>query len=146
MISVSAITPSKSKISRSIRCRCLSITSSYILAKIGRWPGAPEIHRLATDPNHHLVEVPTGTGARSTAPQSLGEGGPELQHPAPDRLVGEIDATLGQEILHVSVTQGEAHVQPDSVLDDNGRELVAGVRDRQHLSILCAAATVRPFS
>jgi hypothetical protein len=87
-----------------------------------------------------------GTGARSTAPQSLSEGGPELQHPAPDRLVGEIDATLGEEIFHVSVAQGEAQVQPDSVLDDDGRELVAGVRDRRHWSILCAAASGRHFS
>jgi hypothetical protein len=85
--------------------------------------GAPEIYRLATDPNHHLVEVPTETGARSTASQSLSEGGPELQHPAPDRLVEEIDATLGQEIPHVSVAQSEAQVNPDSVLDDDGREL-----------------------
>jgi hypothetical protein len=45
----------------------------------------------------------------------------ELQGPAADRLVGNIDATLGEHILDVTVAQSEAEVEPDGLLDDDAR-------------------------
>jgi hypothetical protein len=47
----------------------------------------------------------------------------------PDCLVADEHPALGQEFLHVAVTQGEAEVAPDGVPDNRGREaraLVAG--------------------
>jgi hypothetical protein len=44
-----------------------ALVSSALYQQVGDFAfvinGAPEIHRLATDPSHHLVEVPTGTEA-----------------------------------------------------------------------------------
>jgi hypothetical protein len=50
---------------------------------------------------------------------------PELQHPSPDRLVGEVQPELGEQILDIAEAQGEAKIQPHRVSDDVRRELVA---------------------
>ena len=64
--------------------------------------------------------------------QVAGEGGPELQSPAPNRFVRGLDAALGQEFLDIAVAEREAELEPDCMLDDLGRELVAGVGDGLH--------------
>lgn len=51
----------------------------------------------------------------------------ELQCPAADRLVGHIDATLGEHILDVTVAQSEAKIEPDGLLDDDARKAVAAI-------------------
>ena len=51
----------------------------------------------------------------------------ELQNPAPNGFVGDIEPTLGKEILDVSVAEREAQVEPDSMLDDNRRKAVATI-------------------
>ena len=51
----------------------------------------------------------------------------ELQSPAADRLVGHIDAALGEHILDVAVAQSEAELEPDGLLDDDARKAVAAV-------------------
>ena len=61
----------------------------------------------------------------TSATKFLGEQRAEPQHPSPDRLVGEVQAALGEQILDVAEAQGEARVQPHSVSDDVRRELVA---------------------
>ena len=45
--------------------------------------------------------------------------------PSGDRLVGYIDATLGEHILDVSVDQSEAKIEPEGLLDDDARKAVA---------------------
>src|SRR5215208_978084 len=45
--------------------------------------GAPQVHPLAGDPNHHLIEMPPVAGAWAGAPKSAGETRPELQNPPP---------------------------------------------------------------
>jgi hypothetical protein len=57
-------------------------------------------------------------------------------HPAPDRLVGDIHATLGEDVLNVAIAQGKAKVEPHCVLDDGRRKLVTGIGDRCHPVIL----------
>jgi hypothetical protein len=44
----------------------------------------------------------------------------ELQHPAPDGFVGDVEPALGEQILEVSVAEREAQVEPDRMLDDGG--------------------------
>jgi hypothetical protein len=72
--------------------------------------GTPEIHSLAGDPNDHLV------------PQRS-----ELQYPAPDGLVGDVEPSLGKEILDVSVAEREPQVDPDRMLYDNRRKPVTSI-------------------
>ena len=49
---------------------------------------------------------------RDVAAKLLGEQRPELQHPSPDCLIGDIQPALGQQILDIAEAEGEAKVQP----------------------------------
>jgi hypothetical protein len=51
----------------------------------------------------------------------------ELQHPAPDSFVGDVEPTLREQILHVALAQRKVQVEPHSVLDDNWRKAVTAV-------------------
>ena len=75
----------------------------------------------------HLIEMPYFPGSRPPSAQPIGEALGELQAPAPDRLVGEDDAALGQEQLDVPEAQRARVVNPDRVGDDRGREAVTMV-------------------
>jgi hypothetical protein len=46
------------------------------------------------------------------------------------------ESRLGQEFLDVSITQGEAEIQPDRVLNELGRKAMAAVAERSHADIL----------
>ena len=61
----------------------------------------------------------------TSAAKFLGEQRPELQHPSPDRFIGDIQPALGQQILDIAKAEGEAKVQPHRMPDDVRRELVA---------------------
>ena len=50
----------------------------------------------ATDLDNHFVEVPTRTGARTAAAKIARNQSAELQEPASNRFVRNIDAALGQ--------------------------------------------------
>ena len=67
---------------------------------------------------------------KATLTQPSGDHRPELQHPTPHRVIGEVEPALGEQILHVSVAQGEAEIEPNRVLDDLGREPMAAVAER----------------
>src|SRR5260370_39347314 len=56
----------------------------------------------------------------------------EFQDPAPDRLVGDIETALRQQVFNVPVAQRKAQGEPDGVPYHIGREVVTGVRDRRH--------------
>ncbi len=80
----------------------------------------------------HLVQVPARARLRPLLPQAPGDGRPELQHPAPDRLVGHLEPALREQVFDIAVAERETRVEPDRVLDDHRRKLVAGVGDRRH--------------
>ena len=48
----------------------------------------------------------------------------------PDRLVGNLDAVLGQHQLDIPEAEAERVVQPNGVADDFGRKAVTMVRIR----------------
>jgi hypothetical protein len=85
----------------------------------------PEPELSAADQNRHFVEVPLRRRPMASAAKFLGEHRPELQHPSPDCLIGDIQPALGQQILDIAEAEGEAKVQPHRVPDDVRRELVA---------------------
>ena len=49
----------------------------------------------------------------------------ELQEPPPDRLVGCVNTSLGQQFLDIPKGQGEPGIEPDRVADDFWGEAVA---------------------
>src|SRR5260370_35498259 len=51
---------------------------------------APQIHMLAGDANHHLVEGPAVARPRTRASEPAGKPGPEFHNPAPHRVVGNL--------------------------------------------------------
>ncbi len=61
------------------------------------WPVPP-----AVDHHGHLVEVPVIARLRRCASQVGGDCRAELQKPAPDRFVGDVNAALGQHLLDVT--------------------------------------------
>ncbi len=65
----------------------------------------PEIHLLASDAHRYLVRVPVPRGPRAALPEAPGYGRRELQHPAPDRLVRDVEASFGQQVPGVAVAQ-----------------------------------------
>ena len=89
--------------------------------------GTPEIHPPAGNPNHHFIQVPSIAWAGAAPPQPPRDHRAELQHPAPDGFVGNVEPALGEEILDVSVAERKAQVEPDRMLDDNRRKPVTTV-------------------
>jgi hypothetical protein len=65
----------------------------------------------------------------------------ELEHPAPDGLVGRIDAALGEHVLDVAAAECEPEVKPDGMLDDRRRKAMAGIGQTAH--VICYLAQAR---
>src|SRR6266404_8490955 len=102
--------------------------------------GAPQVHPLAGNPDYHLVEVPYVARAWAAPPQLSCDPGPEFQHPAPHRLIGNLQAALGEKFLNVAVAQGKPEIKPDSVLDDRRREAMPSVGELIHAGSLTPRA------
>jgi len=72
------------------------------------------------DPDEHLIKVPPVTGPRTTAAQAVGKALGEFLAPAPSGLVGDDNAPLSQQELHISKAEAEHVVQPNTMADDLG--------------------------
>ena len=88
---------------------------------------APEIEELTVDLQKNLVHMPGVAWPRSTLAQLGREVRAEAEAPAPDALIADHDAPLGQDQLDVTQAQAKQVVEPDSMLDYRGWEAVAGV-------------------
>jgi hypothetical protein len=86
-----------------------------------------KVHSLAGNPDHHLVQVPSVARARTATPQPARDHRSELQHPAADSFVGDVEPTLGEKLLHVSIAERKAQVEPNGMLDDIRRKAVTVV-------------------
>ena len=89
--------------------------------------GTPDVQLSAVDEQRYFVEMPPSVRPRPSSSQLARNDPAELQSPAADRLVGHIDAPLGEDILDVAVAQSEAEIEPDGLLDDDARKAVAAV-------------------
>ena len=76
----------------------------------------------AVDLQDNLVEVPLVGWPGTIAPDLRGDLRPELCNPDPDRLVGDDDPALGEEIFDIAQAQSEAVICPDGVADDGARK------------------------
>ena len=81
---------------------------------------APEIHVVAGDPDHHLVEVLVIARPRTALSQPSRNHRAEFQHPTADALIGEVEPALQQQLLDVAIAQGEAQMEPNCVWDRVG--------------------------
>src|SRR6266540_3144944 len=88
--------------------------------------GPEQVAPRPAHPHVRLVDVPAITHHVPTCPSRLGELGCEPVHPPVDAHVVDLDASFGQELLHVPVGEAEAQVPPDRQGDDVGREAIPG--------------------
>ena len=86
--------------------------------------GAPKPIALPPDNDDHLIEVPMIVGFGTGLAQVCGDDGSKLQEPAADSLIGNVQAPLGEHLLHIAVTQSEAGIQPNRMANDIGWEAV----------------------
>jgi len=77
--------------------------------------GAPELERLAGNLHHDFVKMLGVAGAALASPQVPR---PEFGRPAPNRFIGDVDATFEQHLLDLPQSQIEPDVQPDRVGND----------------------------
>ena len=75
-----------------------------------------------------LVDVPAVADGVAGGPSGLGQQRREALHPPVDGDVVDFDASLGEQLLHVSVRQPEAEVPPHGQQDHIGREAEPGER------------------
>ena len=86
-------------------------------------PQQPDL--LSADPDVHLIQMPPA-GWQTPAPSQVrGDLRAELQRPAADRLIADLDAPLGQQFLDVSEAQRKAVLEPDGMADHVSWEPVA---------------------
>ena len=99
----------------------------------------PEPVFPAGDADNYFIQMPNVSRAWRLMAEAPGILRSELLTPAPDRLIGDDDATLEQHLLDEPEAQRKPEVQPNSMGDDLGRKAVALVADG-----LGHAAAIRP--
>jgi len=77
------------------------------------------------DARTDLIEMPPGPSTGFPVTQVFSEEGAELDTPLAQCFVTDLEAALVEQFLDVSVTDGEAMVWPDGVLNDADRITMA---------------------
>jgi hypothetical protein len=78
-----------------------------------------------TDLDNHLVEMSAWARAWTATSKIAGDQTPELQKPAPDCLIRNVDATLCQQFLDVAKRQREPGIEPNRMLYDHRRKAMS---------------------
>jgi hypothetical protein len=84
--------------------------------------GSVDVAPLAGDLHIRLVDLPAVADSMAARLGGVGQQRGEAEHPPVDSHVVDLDATLGEQFLDVTVGQPEAQVLADSDDDDIGRE------------------------
>jgi len=66
------------------------------------------MERLAADPHYHFIQMPLRAWPRAAPSELLSKRRSELQNPATDGLIGNVEATLREKIFNVPIAQREA--------------------------------------
>ena len=91
---------------------------------------SPEVELLPVELDEHLVEVPSVVGTLLLpTPKASSVFDTEPLAPSTDGLVGDLNASFGEQILDITEAEGEPEVEPDGMADDLGRESVSTVAD-----------------
>src|SRR5262249_27096003 len=88
---------------------------------------APQVMALAIDRQKDFIKMPFVSWLGASTLQLIGVVLPKFQTPLTDGFMGDVDAALEQELLHVAITQGEAVVEPDAMADNFAGEAVVFV-------------------
>jgi hypothetical protein len=106
----------------------------YAEEALGRSSRFEALHLALSSPHRTTIQMPSicsgEVGAALTAARSLvrtSTPSSGRSRPAPDGLVADVEAALGEEILDVSVAERETQVDPHGMLDDNRRKAVTTV-------------------
>ena len=86
--------------------------------------GSPQVVALTLDRDEEFIQVP---GVAQTTLQGSSVSRAEFATPLPNRLVGDNDTALSQQILDVAEAEGEPVIQPHGVADNQGWKAVAVV-------------------
>ena len=79
---------------------------------------SPQIVSLALDRDEELVNVPDVPESALFSSNCSSVSRTEFQTPVPNRLVGDRDATLREQVFHVTKAESEPMVKRDGVADD----------------------------
>jgi hypothetical protein len=80
--------------------------------------GTPKPMTPPSNDDDHLIEMPIVAGSWSHTTQVSSDRRTKFNEPAPHALVGNIQAPFRKQILHISITQSEAGIEPNSVAND----------------------------
>jgi len=105
--------------------------------------GPPQILLSAVDRHEDFIQIPRVAQLASSAPQLPRVVESESLTPVADCFVRDGDASLREQIFHITEAQAEAVIEPDRVADDLGLEAVSAVAGRlaRHRPTLPAAAS-----
>src|SRR6266404_2650340 len=65
--------------------------------------GTPQIHALARDPDDHFIEMPAIARSRTAPSQTASDRRSEFEHPTANALVGDVESTLGKQLLDIAI-------------------------------------------
>ena len=75
---------------------------------------SPEVLSLTPDRHEQFIQVPGVTHSTPSAAKRPSVVGPERLTPLPNRLVGDRDTPLSEQVLNIAETQAEPVAQADS--------------------------------
>src|SRR5689334_3522130 len=79
--------------------------------------GSPEGVLLPIDSQENLIQVPRISCFPPTFFQLIGVGLSEFQTPLPNGFIGQYDPTFSHDLFHITVTEREAKIQPETMTD-----------------------------
>jgi len=65
--------------------------------------GTPQIHAFTRDPDDHFVEMPAIAWSRTAPPQTPSDRRSEFEYPTANALVGDVEPTLGKQLLDIVI-------------------------------------------
>ena len=98
--------------------------------------GTPQPMAPTVNNEDHFIEMPIVAGRWSHMAQVASDRGTKFEEPAPYALVGNIEAPLGKQILHISKAQSEPGVEPNGVANDVRWKAVTSEGDGSHPDML----------
>jgi len=91
----------------------------------GRCSGQKQPELFALDLDADLIQEPPGTPTGFPVPQFFGQERCKFDIPLPKCLMTDLDPAFLEQFLNITLAEGEAVIEPESVLDDTQRKPVA---------------------